>query len=141
MAVRTSPTFIPPQFSSEDLPLWAAYKDELESKYDKIEYSVRLHGQKLPPGEDPTYAAMWEKITARRVDTVGHTADRIDIIEFRPFAGPSAIGQLQMYRTLYEMEIAPTKPIKLILITDLITDHILLTAKAAGIEVIIISRK
>lgn len=139
MAIRTSPTFIPPQFSSEDLPLWMAFKNELEQKYDLIEYSVRLHGQKLPPSEDPVYAGMWEKITARRIDAVAHTTDRIDIIEFRPFAGPSAIGQLLMYKTLYEMEVKPTKPIKLILITDLITDHILLTAKAAGIEVIVIT--
>lgn len=136
--IKYSPEFRPPQFNREDYELWVKWKDELERRYERVEYSVVLGGETGPPGTEQTYSEMWKRITARRVDAVGYAKDHIALIEFRKFAGPSAIGQLQMYKALWERERGTYKPIRLVLISDLLTDAIITTAKALEIETIIV---
>lgn len=135
---RPTTEFIPPQFCREDYLIWLKWKDELEKRYTLIEYSVCLGGDLATTQHDPALSKMWERITARRVDAIGHARDHIALIEFRKFAGPSAIGQLMMYKCLYRREKNPALPIKLVLVSDIVTDPIAVTCKDAGIEVALV---
>ncbi len=137
----SSKGFIPPQFHSDDLPIWRAWEPTAINKYIDIEYSVRLAGQDPGPGEDKKWGGMWKKLTARRVDAVGYTDVDVDLIEFRAFAGPSSIGQLLIYRTLWKLERGNSKKINLILVSDLLTDHMVVTALDNNIKIIIVKPK
>ncbi len=137
---KTTTKWIPPQFAREDILIYLAWKDEMEKRYSKIEYNVVLGGDKGGPEEEKVFSDMWKRLTARRVDAVGYAEDHTALIEFRKFAGPSAIGQLIMYKSLWEREKDISKPIKLILVTDIATDPIITTAKNIGIELIIVTQ-
>ena len=130
--------FIPPQFNREDFEVWLKWKNEMERRYDRIDYSVHLGGAKPNSSQEDIYGKMWKRISARRIDAVGYAKDHIALIEFRQFAGPSAIGQLIMYHALWKREVPATLPIRLILVTNLITDAIALGAKDIGIEVALV---
>jgi len=138
--VTRAEEFRPPQFNREDVEVWRRWRPVLEKRYEKIEYNVRVGGTKPSALEEPIYAEMWEKISARRIDCVGHARDHIALIEFRAFAGPSAIGQLLMYKTLYLRDFVVEKPIKLILVTDILREDILMAALGAGIEIEVVTR-
>ncbi len=137
----TNKGYIPPQFHSDDLPIWRAWEPKATKKYLNIEYSVRLAGQDPGLKEDKKWGGMWKKLTARRIDAVGYTGNAVDLVEFRAFAGPSSIGQLLIYRTLWKLERGNSRQINLILVTDLITDHMVITAMDNNIAIIIVKPK
>ncbi len=52
-------------------------------------------------------------LTQLRIDVVAETPDEIFIIEVKPRAGRSALGQLESYHFWYLKQFSPTKPVRL----------------------------
>lgn len=125
----------------DDLILWKAWRPAHAQKYQGFAFNVRVGGQgQAPPDVNETMRKTWRSITAKRIDVVGIKQDGIDIIELRHQAGPSAIGQLIVYRDAWirEAKESPQGPIKLILVTDAIDTDLLYAAQSADIEVQVI---
>jgi len=61
---------------------------------------------------------MQETLTKKRIDAVGHRANKIEIIEVKPNASNSAIGQALAYATLYGKENPGATPIEMVIVTD-----------------------
>lgn len=54
----------------------------------------------------------------RKIDVVGYTDSAVDVIEIKPHAGPSAIGQVLCYVDLYKGYRDPDSNPRAVLITD-----------------------
>ena len=115
------------------------YIDRYGEQYNKIEYDVHI-GNGVVSGEEKEdkYRNMFQHLTKKRIDMVGHTKTEIHIVEFRPMADIRQIGKLLTYGLLYSKTFPTTKEIKLILVTDNILPDDKMAAEEYDIEVIII---
>jgi len=76
-------------------------------------YDVPL---KIRTGTFPTLMsenekALWNRLTSKRIDAVAETPSTIYVIEIKDRLRPSAVGQALTYKTLYEEQFKPEKPI------------------------------
>ncbi|MEA3420685.1 MAG: hypothetical protein U9Q97_03280 [Acidobacteriota bacterium] len=62
--------------------------------------------------------ALWQILTSKRIDALGETPTEIYVCEIKDRLRPSALGQALTYKTLYEEQYAPTKPIIPAIITE-----------------------
>lgn len=115
------------------------YLIKYKGKYIKIEYDIHI-GNGVISGEEKEdkYRNMFQHLTKKRIDMVGHTKSEIHIIEFRPMADIRQIGKLLTYGLLYNKTFPTTKEIKLILVTDNILPDDKFAASEYDIKTIII---
>jgi len=94
----------------KNLPGMTAFETEIAKQwivrhandYDSIEFNVRLgKAQGIPPSFDESMIRLSQAITRQRADIVAHVDYAVDIIECKPRAKTSAIGQLAGYRHLW----------------------------------------
>ena len=135
--MRTEPIYPPtrqahyPHLSALDSQLWDNYLALGDHGYLSVQYDV-------PVGEPidaslltlPKNLYMEARLSAHRIDIVATAKDHIDIIECKPRAGTTALGQLIIYSQLYQSSYNPTLPLRLLLITNQI-DHDIHTIYAA----------
>lgn len=86
-------------------------------------------------GYKPNIRQMAIDLSQRRIDAIGHRIGQIDIIEITPHAGIKAIGQLEVYPTLYRWTFRPTFPLVPVLICRDISPDIQLKLAASDIFV------
>ena len=114
-----------PHLLQESIDLWEAFLPDHRDEYQGFDYDVRVGDGRDPgPNFAPNMREMALKLSARRIDVVGHHHDRIDIIEITPYAGVKAIGQLTVYPVLYNYSYKPQKRLQPVLITHDISPDI-----------------
>ena len=122
-----------------DIELWERFIKEFPEMYDSVQYDV-------PVGEGPMFdtliteetGAHDERLYKRKIDVVGFKKDEIDIIEVKPKAGSSAIGQVLMYRNLYTKDYKPPKYPKCVIITDTISNDVADFATEAEVQMVVV---
>jgi len=87
----------------------------------KWSYDVPL---KVRKGDFPTLMsenekALWNRLTSKRIDAVAETPSNIYVIEIKDRLRPSAVGQALTYKTLYEEQFKPEKPVIATILTKL----------------------
>lgn len=110
-----------PHMKPADILIWERFIAANPSAYEFAEYDY-LVGSPAPfdTTVNPETGGSDEALYRRKIDAVGHRKDGIDIIELKPRAGPSALGQVKGYQTLYVRDEKPTKPTRAVVITDVI---------------------
>lgn len=108
-----------PHLMVGDVEIWERYLGRFADQWDNFEYDVRVgEGIKTEPGEEEKYKLMATALSEKRIDVVGHRGAVTTIIEVKPSAMLSAIGQLLSYQILYEERYPLRGPVKMLLITD-----------------------
>jgi hypothetical protein len=81
---------------------------------------------------------MAEALTKQRMDVVARAGLVITLIEIAPGAGTDSLGQLLVYRNLWQKEHIGEVPPKLMLITDVDRPDIRSVAESEGVEMIVV---
>lgn len=111
-----------PHLLPADVDLWERFMEAHPGFFERVEYDVHVGGAiDVRPWWSAEDRRSFSHLAAKRIDVVGHTPGRIWIIEVKPEAGVSAIGQLISYRLLYEKRFGATAPLVLCLVTDFLT--------------------
>lgn len=108
-----------PHLMPEDIAIWERFLDLFSNLYDSVEYDVHVGvGLRDTSGltEELVFAAV--SLLQKRIDVVGHKGDNVDIIEVKPDAGISAIGQVLVYSILYKRDFSPKGRIRKVIVTD-----------------------
>lgn len=111
-----------PHMLPADVALWERFIDRNPGYFSRVEYDVHVGGgldiqEWWTDSERQAYS--W--LAAKRIDVVGHRNNQIYIIEVKPEAGISAIGQVLCYRMLYREKYKPTAALVGCIVTDYIT--------------------
>ena len=114
-----------PHMLSEDVAIWERFLEKYGSLYSSFVYDVHV-GEGLRDLEGVTdevkYASM--ELLLKRIDVVGKLGAETHIIEVKPDAGMSAVGQVLCYEVLYRRDFKIVGPIRNIIVTDrLWPDH------------------
>lgn len=124
----------PPHMLREDLPIWYRFLDSWGHLFINLYYDVLLGGPALTPQqlEDP-YWRMWRANTAKRADAIAELPNGVWIIEVAKTPGLRAVGQLQVYRSLWIEDPKIRKPESVLLVCQDVDTDLLASAARYGI--------
>lgn len=124
-----------------DRDLFALYLSSLDDPYAHIDFDVRV-GLGADPGDNfPDYIRhMAIHLSQRRIDAVGFTGNRIDIIEITTKAGLTALGQLHAYPQLYRQTFFPSLPLVPVLVTHGFQPDVQPLFESAGFRIHVLPR-
>lgn len=97
-----------PHMGKEDIAVWERYIASYPNEFDSVAYDVKV-GVGHPPRPDmpDEYKKMQLDLSKKRIDVVGINRRGHAIIEVKPYASLSAVGQVQVYAQLYQREMRP----------------------------------
>lgn len=128
-----------PHMKPNDIEIWERFIKKYPNAYDRVQYD--FHVGDPPPfnplgdgGEDFNQDALYRL----KIDVIGYKGDKIDIIEIKPDAGPSSIGQIISYVTLYARDENPTKALRPVIITNSLKPNMSFLARSEGVHVIVV---
>ena len=128
-----------PHLKPEDVFIWERFLGKFPGAYDSVDYDFgvgalpefsRAVVQEIGVGELSLYK--------KKIDVVGYKGDQPDIIEVKPNASASALGQLWQYGVLYKNYFNPDIEPKLVLITNRILPDMNLLAYTLGIKIVVV---
>lgn len=108
-------------------PHMRQWEQEIMDKFhNKIEFeatwtydvALKVRETPLPKYITQNEKQLWARLTSKRVDAVGETQDQIFVCEVKDRLRPSALGQALTYKTLYEEQFKPEKPVTPAIITE-----------------------
>ena len=125
--------------SVADTEIWNRFLLKYPEAYDRVQYDFHI-GDAPPfnPLMDDGTDTNQDMLYKLRIDVIGHVGADIDIIEVKPNAGASAIGQIQSYKTLYERDEEKTGRINMVIITDTLKPNMFFLCTQAGIKLIVV---
>ena len=128
-----------PHMKPEDKAIWERFIMKYPAAYDTCQYDVNVGS---PPPFDPTVnpatGGEISNLYYRKIDVVGHRGSQVDIIELKPKAGTSALGQVRGYVTLYKRDVNPAASPRAVLITNELLPDMEQLAKSMGVTLIIV---
>lgn len=103
----------------QDIRIWDRFLLAFEKEYDRFDYDVRVgplppNLPDLPPNLQPLVDALYRL----RIDVVAWKGDQPTIIEVKPNAGLSCLGQLLTYNYFWRKEKKSRKKPILMAVTD-----------------------
>jgi hypothetical protein len=127
-----------PQMARRDARIWEAFLREHPLIFEEVAYNVALGGRELT-GQDEDEATLrgWQYATAKKVDAVCWRRDEIWMVEVKPNASLSSIGQVLGYVILAQVDGFPTLPLRPIVITDQVDADVAFVAETLGVQIII----
>lgn len=122
-----------------DIPVWYRYLEKYGPYFDALYYDCLLGGSFLTEEQkkDPM-ARMWHYNTAKRADAIAETDNETWIIEVASYPGLRAVGQLQVYRTLWREDPGIAKPDRMLLVCERIDADLAASCGIYGILVYIV---
>jgi hypothetical protein len=126
----------PPHMLDADVPVWFRFLDAYGSMIRALYYDCLLGGPFLTPDQekDP-FQRMWRFNTSKRADAIAETDGEVWIIEVAAYPGLRAIGQLQVYQTLWIEDPKIIKPERLVLVAERIDSDLGAACGKFGIQI------
>ena len=128
-----------PHMKPADVAIWERFIEKFPDAYETCQYDFNVGD--APPfnpmgddGEDLNQDALYRL----KIDVVGKKNGKIDIIELKPKAGPSTIGQVKGYRLLYMRDEVVNITPNMIIITDQLMPNMEFMAKEEGVKIIVV---
>jgi hypothetical protein len=129
----------PPHMLDPDVPVWYRFLDLYGSMLKALYYDCLLGGPFLTPDqESDPFQRMWRFNTSKRADAIGETAAEVLIIEVANYPGLRAVGQLQVYQTLWIEDPRIIKPERLVLVAERIDNDLGAACGKFGIQVYLV---
>jgi hypothetical protein len=117
--------------------IWNRFLDKYPNEYEEVVYNLKVgKGALIPEHTQENIAEDFKQLTQHKIDVVGFDGPDVDIIEIKPYAGTSAVGQVIGYRDLYIEHIDPFAKPNLVIITDLIRQDTKMICEKQGIKLI-----
>ena len=128
-----------PHMKPRDIEIWERFIAKFPDAYQAVQYDFHVGD---PPGFNPLYDDGTDKnqdaLYRLKIDVVGFAGNTIDIIELKPSAGPSTIGQVKGYKTLYIRDENPKEQVNTVIITDVENPNMGFLCKSEGVVLIVV---
>lgn len=128
-----------PHMMPNDVAIWERFIVAHPDYFDECEYDV-------PVGSGPDFDTTVNeptggdalKLYRRKIDVVGYKDGRLFIVEIKPRAGTSAIGQVRGYALLYKQEYNPPSDPTCMIVTDILRPDMNMLAAADGVKLMVV---
>lgn len=110
-----------PHMKPADVAIWERFLLKFPDEYDSVDYDVAVGtGSRHEGAAETELVDGFELLTKKKIDVVGYKGQTVHIIEVKPNAGASALGQAKSYELLFKRDIDQVSPTRTRLITDTI---------------------
>ena len=110
-----------PHMKPADVHLWEKFIQAYPGMFDRCDYDYPVgKGPEWMDTENNDFHANQEILYKKKIDVLAfQDKDEVTwIIEIKPFAGSSALGQLKMYKILYLQQHPAVKNLRLAIVTN-----------------------
>jgi len=115
-----------PHLFPRDVATWERFIEKYGSLYNSFAYDVRVG---KPTWVFPHWRRSYKKdariLSKLRIDVVGFTDKVIDIIEVKPRATSSAIGQVLTYKEQFIEDFKPKLPVRAVIVAGAVDPNII----------------
>lgn len=128
-----------PHMSRLDTEIWNRFLDQYPQAYDSVQYD--FHVGEAPPFNtlnDDDEDKNQDKLYRFRIDAIGRDGSSIDIIEIKPNARLTALGEVENYKMLYERDEEPLGKVGMVIITDKEMPNMDYLCKQKGVKLIVV---
>ena len=123
----------------EDVTVWERFMRLNPNKEWTMDYDVKVGLGRKPLEElPPELQKDWRDLTRKRIDAVAWSENNVFLIEIKPRAGLSAIGQIIGYSELWIDLHDNDRRVRPVVICHSTDPDTIQVAKAAGIEIVIL---
>lgn len=89
----------------EDIAVWERFIEKYPNAYETVNYDLKTgKGREYPETPGELIQADMIHLSRKRIDAVAYFGTWVYIIEIKPVANPSAIGQIETYTELYKID-------------------------------------
>lgn len=128
-----------PHMKPRDIAIWERHLEKYPDAYDGVLYDLNVgEGAKIPKETPENVAKSYTVLTQRKIDVVGYKAGRVDIIEVKPEASASTIGQVLGYIELYKNYVDPESDPTPVIVTDTLMPDMPLLCARQGVRLVIV---
>lgn len=123
----------------EDVAIWERFISAYPNSFELCMYDFPVGS--LPEFMDtshPVAVAGEEKLYKKKIDVVGLKGQEIAIIELKPKAGASAVGQVKMYCALFKKENPAAPACRAVVITDSVSSDVQEFAREEGVQFVVV---
>ncbi|MBA7610301.1 hypothetical protein ES703_17508 [subsurface metagenome] len=122
---------------AEDVGVWTRYLESPLVRIDEVWYDVHV-GKPVDVGDDASDMdrRIAAGITRKRIDVVALVGGEFWVIEVKPRADMTAVGQAVSYSRLFVQEFAPRRGVLGVIICDQADEDIISTCEELGVVVI-----
>jgi hypothetical protein len=128
-----------PHMKPRDIEIWERFIAKYPDAYDTCQYDFSVGD--VPPFMEQRSSRegqAMKELYKSKIDVLGYKGATIDLIEVKPDAGASSIGQLLGYVSLYKRDMNPSNPVRPVIITDTLRTNMDFLTKEQGVTLIIV---
>ncbi len=140
LGISQKPIIMPsyPHFLAADIDVWSRYLSDPIVPIKEVWYDVHV-GQSivLPVGSSDMDRRISSGVSRKRIDVVAHVGGGFWIIEVKPVAGLTAIGQIIIYTRLFVREFPVAGEVFPVIIADEVDPDVRSEIDSLGVVVIV----
>lgn len=108
-----------PHMLHEDVAVWSKFIEKMHEVIQAVWYDVHV-GQpvRLAPNSSTVQQKVAAGVTRKRIDAVCSVGKEFWIIEVKPYANMTALGQAFSYTQLFSMEYDTFRPARAVVVCD-----------------------
>ena len=127
---------------AEDVPVWYRFLEVWGHLFKRLYYDVCVGGVTLSEErKKDSMWRMWRKTTAKRIDALAELQGEVWIIEVAARPGLRALGQVQVYRSLWIEDPAIAKPEKMVIVCQTLDSDLGAAAAQNGVLLFVMPDK
>lgn len=128
-----------PHMKPQDIEIWERFIAENPDAYDTCEYDFAV-GDAPPfnPLADDGTDLNQDVLYRLKIDVVGKKGGKVDIIELKPSASASTIGQVEGYRDLYLRDTPGVSSAQPVIITDFLRPNMDYLCQQKGVKIVVV---
>ena len=108
-----------PHMKPRDIEIWERFILKYPDAYDKCQYDFSVgDAPAFIDSQSDVIGGSMAELYKLKIDVLGYKDQHIDLIEVKPAASASSIGQLLGYKSLYLRDVKPSMPVFPIIITN-----------------------
>jgi len=114
-----------PHMTGEDKAVWDRFVVKFPNRFDSVDYDFRVgEGDQLQLELDETFQRMVTMLSQLRIDAIGWNGEQPTIVEVKPRAIVSALGQIQGYKVLFMREFKKIKAPDTLMVCEMISPDV-----------------
>lgn len=108
-----------PHMLHEDIAVWTKFLEKMQHVIQAVWYDVHVgEPVALAPEASTVQQKVAAGVTRKRIDAICSIGSEFWVIEVKPFANMTALGQAFSYARLFAMEYETYRPVKAVVVCD-----------------------
>lgn len=127
-----------PGMAPLDKEIWERFILAHPSAFSRCAYHVAVGGgTEMDTNVNAQGGGDVNKLYQRKIDVVGETPEALVVVEVKPRASTSAIGQVKGYVRLLARDYEINQPIRAVVLTDELLPDVEFIAKEEGVQILV----